>query len=85
MKLTFLGTDSVGGSCPTLYTTDRGTIVVQGNRVTDTEALTQLRDALEGEAFVEVPIELGKHWPSAVGPETRIPITNPTQTSSSAP
>lgn len=63
MKLTFLGTDSVGGGCPTLYRTDRGTVVVQGNRVTDPEALAQLRDVLDGEAFVEVPIDLVKYWP----------------------
>ncbi len=35
MRLTFLGTDSEGGKCPTLYRTDRDTIVVQGYKVTD--------------------------------------------------
>jgi hypothetical protein len=25
--------------------------------------LSQLRDVLEGETFVEVPAELGKYWP----------------------
>jgi hypothetical protein len=58
MKLTFIGTTSDNGGCPTLYATDRGTFVVQGLRVTDPEALTGLRDVLDGETFVEVPREL---------------------------
>jgi hypothetical protein len=63
VKLTFIGSDSRQGNCPTIYRTDRGTVVVQGQRVTDPEALAQLRDVLDGETFVEVPIDLGKHWP----------------------
>ncbi|MFE2428425.1 hypothetical protein ACFXJ5_17020 [Streptomyces sp. NPDC059373] len=58
MKLRFVGTNSAGGNCPTLYETDRGTFVVQGYKVTDAEALADLRDVLEGETFVEVPREL---------------------------
>lgn len=58
MKLRFIGTTSGGGNCPTLYETDRGTIVVQGYKVTDEEALGQLRDVLDGETFVEIPREL---------------------------
>ncbi len=68
MKLTFLGKDegqSPTGQCPALYQTDRGTIVVQGRRLTDPEALSHLRDVLEGETFVEVPAELGHYWPTA--------------------
>jgi hypothetical protein len=34
------------------------TYVVQGNIVTDTEALADLRQVLAGEAFVEIPKEL---------------------------
>jgi hypothetical protein len=60
MKLRFLGTTSKDGDCPTLYATDRGTIVVQGYQVTDPEALEQLRDVLPGETFVEIPRELLK-------------------------
>lgn len=60
MRLTFLGTGSDNGSCPTLYETDRGTYVVQGYKVTDPEALADLRDVLEGEDFVEIPRELIK-------------------------
>ncbi|MFC4014539.1 hypothetical protein ACFOY2_45465 [Nonomuraea purpurea] len=54
----FLGSTSEAGACPTLYETDRGTIVVQGLRVTDAEALADLRDVLDGETAVEVPREL---------------------------
>ncbi|GAA4955728.1 hypothetical protein HD597_001600 [Nonomuraea thailandensis] len=54
----FLGSTSEAGACPTLYETDRGTIVVQGLQVTDAEALADLRDVLDGETAVEVPREL---------------------------
>ena len=46
MKLSFLGSTSQEGQCPTLYATDRET---------DPEALGDLRDVLPGETFVEVP------------------------------
>jgi len=42
MKLTFLGSSSQDGSCPSLYATDRGTFVVQGWKVLDPEALGQM-------------------------------------------
>jgi hypothetical protein len=58
MRLTFLGTNSDNGNCPTLYETDRDTYVVQGWVVTDPEALADLRDVLPGETFVEIPREL---------------------------
>ena len=58
MHLEFLGTDSRDGDCPTLYRTDRGTIVVQGYKVTDPEALADLRDLAENETVVEVPEKL---------------------------
>ncbi|WP_455360032.1 hypothetical protein [Streptomyces sp. SYSU K21746] len=58
MELRFIGTTSGGGNCPTLYETDRGTIVVQGYKVTDEEARSQLRDVLDGEDIVEIPREL---------------------------
>jgi hypothetical protein len=63
VKLTFQGSTSPTGECPSLYRTDRGTVVVQGQRLTDPEALAQLRNVLEGETYVEVPAELGEHWP----------------------
>ncbi|OLT27889.1 hypothetical protein BJF83_17015 [Nocardiopsis sp. CNR-923] len=55
MRLTFLGTDSEGGMCPTLYETDRGTIVVQGYKVTDPEAMGDVRDLADNETLVEIP------------------------------
>lgn len=58
MKLRFLGSTSDDGQCPTLYETDRGTYVVQGDLVTDPEALAELRNVLSGESFVEIPKEL---------------------------
>jgi hypothetical protein len=63
MKLEFLGTTSESGGCPTLYATDRGTYVVQGDAVTDPEALAALRDVLPGETFVEIPRELLRFAP----------------------
>lgn len=58
MKLRFLGTTSEAGDCPTLYETETGDIVVQGERLTDPEALAQLRDVKDSETFVVVPREL---------------------------
>ncbi|MEV0346060.1 hypothetical protein AB0H88_09845 [Nonomuraea sp. NPDC050680] len=58
MRMRFLGSTSEAGACPTLYETDRGTIVVQGLELTDKEALADLRDILDGETAVEVPREL---------------------------
>lgn len=58
MKLTFIGTTSDDGDCPTLYETDDGRIVVQGDILTDPEALTQLRDVKSSETFVVIPREL---------------------------
>jgi hypothetical protein len=58
MRLTFIGSTSDDGNCPTLYETDDGRIVVQGDALTDAEALGQLRDVLPGESFVVVPREL---------------------------
>jgi hypothetical protein len=54
MKLTRLGRDGCwDGTCPTLYESDRGTIVVQGWVVEDGDVTPP-----EGEALVEVPAEL---------------------------
>lgn len=56
MQLTFIAKDpnSNPGNSPTLYRTDRGSWVVQGWVVTDTEALAQM-DLPEGETCVEIP------------------------------
>jgi hypothetical protein len=54
MKLTRLGVGGCwDGTCPTLYRSDRGTIVVQGWVVNDSEVTPP-----EGEALVEIPVEL---------------------------
>ncbi|WP_084678220.1 hypothetical protein [Actinopolymorpha alba] len=63
MKIRFLGSDSQGGGCPTLYELESGEIVVQGQKLTDPEALAGVRDVLDGEEFVVVPRELlDHHW-----------------------
>jgi hypothetical protein len=46
-----------GGTCPTVYATDRGTVVVQGERVTDPDALAAM-NLPEHETAVEVPASL---------------------------
>jgi hypothetical protein len=60
VKLTFLGTTSSQGQCPTLFATDRGTIVVQSYRVTEEESLVTLRERglPDHETAVEIPAAL---------------------------
>ncbi|WP_026454414.1 hypothetical protein [Saccharomonospora iraqiensis] len=62
MKVTYLGTTSSTGQCPTAYATDRGTYLIQGEIVTDPEALAELREHGNGipdhETVVEVPAAL---------------------------
>jgi len=53
VKLTLLGVDCRDGTCPTIYASDRGTIVVQGHVVTDADVTVPA-----GEALVEIPAEL---------------------------
>ena len=56
MRITFIGKDpdSNPTGSPTVYRTDRGSWVVQGWVVTDSEALAQM-DIPEGETCVEIP------------------------------
>jgi hypothetical protein len=49
---------SGNAGCPTVYETDRGTLVVQGQQVVDSEALASLEDVVIGEVAVEVPRQL---------------------------
>ncbi|MGW1678475.1 hypothetical protein [Saccharopolyspora sp. NPDC002376] len=65
MKLKFLGTTSINGSCPNLYATDRGTFVVQGYKIDDPEALAALhaRGMPETETAVEIPAGLLRFAP----------------------
>lgn len=68
MKVTYLGSTSTVGQCPTLYATDRGTFLIQGDIVTDDEALAELRRHGNGipahETVVEVPVELMRFVPA---------------------
>lgn len=57
MRLEVLRSESCGGgTCPTLYATDRGTFVVQGY-ILDGETLREM-GLPEGEAAVEIPRSL---------------------------
>jgi hypothetical protein len=51
------------GDCPTIYMTDRGTVVVQGSLVRHADGLRLGAD----EDAVEVPVELLKEALSALG------------------
>jgi hypothetical protein len=57
MRLTRLGS-CYGGSCPTIYASDRGTIVVQGRLLDDNDVTTADVIPSEGEALVEIPVEV---------------------------
>lgn len=62
MRLRVLGSTSKDGQSPTLFETDRDTVLVQGWRVTDPEALGQM--SIPGhETVVEVPRELLRFAP----------------------
>ncbi|PRX44708.1 hypothetical protein B0I33_111222 [Prauserella shujinwangii] len=67
MRVTFLGTTSDEGNCPTVYETDRDTFLVQGDIVTDPEALAVLRKRGNGvpehETVVEIPKALARFLP----------------------
>jgi len=59
VNLTFIRKTVLSGdtNCPSLYRTDRDTFVVQGWRVTDPSALSQL-DIPPHENVVEVPVDV---------------------------
>jgi hypothetical protein len=54
-QLTFITKVCGGGSCPTVYRTDRDTFLVQGYAVTPETAGV---DVPAGEQLVEIPMEL---------------------------
>ncbi|MBO1417817.1 DUF6879 family protein [Streptomyces sp. FH025] len=59
MKLRFTGSTSGGGGCPSVYETDRDTVVVQGSRIDPADPIrNDLRDLAEDEDVVEVPRQL---------------------------
>jgi hypothetical protein len=69
LELTFLGTTSQGGHCPTMFATNRNTYVVQGKVVTDPGALTTVNGTYAGlgpdETLVEIPADLLRYAPGA--------------------
>lgn len=69
MKVKLLGSTSTVGQCPTLYETDRDTYLVQGTKVSDNDALAELRKHGNGipdhETIVEIPKHLLKFAPEA--------------------
>lgn len=67
MRATFLGKDpdSQSGQSPTLFATDRTdrvTYIVQGWKVTDAQALTDIGDVPDHEGLLEVPEEVLKMY-----------------------
>jgi|BarGraNGADG00312_1021997.scaffolds.fasta_scaffold00306_4 hypothetical protein len=57
MELRKLGPDDCNGkSCPAVYRTDRGSLVVQGSRVADAVSI----DVPDSETLVEIPSDLLK-------------------------
>lgn len=60
LELTFLGSTSDKVSCPNIYRTNRGTYVVQGDRITDPATLATLRERglPDHETAVEIPAAL---------------------------
>lgn len=55
LELELVTTLCGGGTCPTVYRTNRGTLVVQGYAVTPQSAGVALPD---GELLVEIPADL---------------------------
>ena len=55
MKLQLVTSSCESGACPTVYRSDRGTLVVQGYTVTSPQAGLDLPS---GEQLVEIPIDL---------------------------
>lgn len=60
MRLRYLGktAGSAEGKCEALYATDRDTFVVQGKRVTDPQAIADLRDFADDEIVAEVSADV---------------------------
>jgi hypothetical protein len=57
LSLRVLAQTCTAGACPTVYESDRGTVVVQGYTVSSQHAGVDVPD---GEALVEVPLDLLK-------------------------
>ncbi|MEV7969623.1 hypothetical protein AB0O34_27110 [Sphaerisporangium sp. NPDC088356] len=65
MRVTFLGSTSQNGGSPTLWATDRGSLVVRGYCVTDSQALADLGEVPSGEADIEIPLALLRFYQAA--------------------
>lgn len=63
MKYEKLAGDCNRNDCPGIYSTDNGTVVVQGDLLTDTTGLTPSK----GEAAVEIPLHLIEEAARALG------------------
>ncbi|MEU1899334.1 hypothetical protein ABZ512_13205 [Nocardiopsis dassonvillei] len=63
MKFEKLSGDCNRDDCPGIYSTDNGTVVVQGSLLTDTTGLTPS----PGEAAVEIPTHLIEEAARALG------------------
>nr|WP_017573283.1 hypothetical protein [Nocardiopsis halotolerans] len=63
MKFEKLSGDCNRDDCPGIYSTDKGTVVVQGDLLTDTAGLTPS----QGEAVVEIPAHLIEEAARALG------------------
>lgn len=63
LKLTRLNTGCENGNCPTVYLSDHGTVVVQGDHVSDADGLT----LGAGEQAVEVSVQLLREALNALG------------------
>ncbi len=60
MELTWIAGDSCGrDDCPAVFTTDRGTLAIQGNIVD--------RTTPNGESVVEIPLDLLREAVRALG------------------
>lgn len=59
LKYLFKWRSSGGGNCPALYETDRGSLVVQGYALSDTDS-NQMRNVAGNELGVEIPYELAE-------------------------
>jgi hypothetical protein len=58
LSLTAIAFSCSTGTCPTVYETNRGTIMVQGYTVTTDQARAAGVDVPSGEQMVEIPLSL---------------------------
>ncbi|HWS32457.1 MAG TPA: hypothetical protein VN408_06915 [Actinoplanes sp.] len=58
LALTVIAASCAQGTCPTVYETNRGTVMVQGYTVSAEAARAAGVDMPEGEQMVEIPLAL---------------------------